>query len=102
MRSSASTLAATLAKAREAPLCVPHFSTPRITAAWTRGSWSRPRKLSEPKLTTRRPSASTQRPDMAVNAMSFMWLVGYRSMSCSRNRQTPCCFKALPRRTIGG
>ena len=42
-------------KARDAPLWVPHWRVASINACWTCGWRSRPRKLSEPKLSSFRP-----------------------------------------------
>ena len=100
--SSASMLARTLAKAREAPLCVPHFCVPRTTASCTRGSWSRPRKLSEPKLTTRTPLMSTVRSGRESSVtMSFMWVSGNCAAKCSMKRMSPFWRSAWTRCRMG-
>ncbi len=76
-RSSASTLARTLANARDEPLCVPHRASPRRIDSCTRGSWSRPRKLSEPKLISGRPSTTIRRPGPdSSSTRSFKCAVG--------------------------
>ncbi len=100
--SSASMLARTLANARDEPLCVPHFLSPRRTAAWTLGSWSSPRKLSEPKLITRRPLTTISRPGPASSiTRSFRCESGCSEPNCSMIRTSVFCRKAWPNFWIG-
>ena len=67
------TFGSTDANARELPLCVPQALTPRSTAAVTRGSWSSPRKLSEPKLVTHfPPSLNVRSGRTASTVWSFI------------------------------
>ena len=95
-------LARTLAKARDEPLCVPHRRSPRRMASCTRGSWSRPRKLSEPKLTTRRPSTTISRPGPASSiTRSFRCESGCSSPNCSMIRTSVFWRRASPSFSIG-
>jgi len=66
----------TLEKARELPLCVPQSRTARSIASCTRGSWSRPRKLSEPKFTTHWPA---MRNVLSGRTASTVWSFMSRS-----------------------
>src|SRR5262249_5406939 len=100
---SASSLARTLANARDAPLCVPQRVAPRRTASCTRGSRSSPRKLSEPKLMTRRLLTRISRPGpISSTTRSLRWVLGNSSAKCSMNRISPFCRKTCANLCIGG
>src|SRR5262249_43843496 len=77
--------------------------TPSPAARGTRGWQAGRRKVSEPKLVTRRPSTSMVRPGPAASTtMSFRWSSGNCRANWSTRRLSPLPLRAAVRRSIGG